>query len=137
LFLQSTNDLDRRYSRSSHEYFMDAQDPALQGWLPEPGGIFYSAQMGFFYNTFYKNPQAEWRYILGLEPALMPEDDLKTYRDIQLSGGAVKAYEPWRDKMRPADRLMIASAAQPDLPGLEWHDGGGNIWIGRLPKTAR
>jgi hypothetical protein len=137
LFLQSTNDLERRYSRSSKEYFLDAQDPALQGWLPEPGGIFYSAQMGFFYNTFYKNPQANWRYILGLEPALMPEDDLKTYRSIQLSGGAVRAYEPWRDKLRPADRLMIISAAQPDLSGLEWHDGGGNMWIGRLPKTAR
>ena len=66
----------------------------MQGWLPEPGGIFYSAQMGFFYNTFYRNPQAEWRYILGLEPALMPEDDLKIYRDIQLSGGAVKAVGP-------------------------------------------
>ncbi len=41
--------------------------------------------------------------ILGLEPALMPPDDLKIYRDIQLSDGAVKTYEPWVAKMRPAD----------------------------------
>ncbi len=45
LFLQSTNDLDRRYSASLGGSFVDAQQPALQGWLPEPHGIFYTAHM--------------------------------------------------------------------------------------------
>ena len=133
LYWHSTNDLARRYTRPE-EITLDASDPALQGWLPDPGGIFYSAQMGFFYNTFYKNPQADWRYILGLEPALMPSDDLKTFRGIQLAQGAPKAYEPWIDKMRPADRLTISGPVQPDLPQLEWRNAIGNIWIGRLPR---
>ncbi|HZQ46370.1 MAG TPA: hypothetical protein VFC07_05115 [Verrucomicrobiae bacterium] len=134
LLFHSTNDLDRRYSYSAGQVFLDANDPTLQGWLPETNGIFYSSEMGFFYDTFYKNPTADWRYILGLEPALMPSDDLETLRKIQMNPGAPKAYEPWVNKMRPADRLVIFSPVQPDLPRLEWHDALGNLWIGRLPR---
>ncbi len=137
LFLHSTNDLDRRYSYSAGESFLDANDPALKGWLPAPGGIFYSSEMGFFYSTFYQNPAADWRYILALEPALLPPDDLKILRDIQISQGAPKAYEPWIKKMRPADRLAIYGRIQPDLPELEWHEALGNLWIGRLPAAVR
>lgn len=86
------------------------------------------------FDTFYKNPTANWRYVLGLEPALMPSDDLETLRKIQMNPGAPKAYEPWVNKMRPADRLVIFSPVQPDLPRLEWHDALGNLWIGRLPR---
>jgi len=135
LFLQSTNDLDRRYSQSAEEQFVDAQDPGLQGWLPGPDGIFYCDQMAFYYDTFYKNPQADWHYILGYEPAVMPEADLKILRSIQLSQGAPEAYEPWIKKMRPIDRLVIYSPAQPDLPQLEWHHAVSEIWLGRLPET--
>lgn len=134
LLIHATNDLDRRYSRGQEEVFLDAADPALQGWLPDHGGILYSSQMGIFYNTFYKNPTANWRYVLGIEPALMPDDDLKIYRDIQRFPGAVQAYEPWIDKMRPADRLAIYGGSQPNLPRLEWHHAGGGIWLGRLPR---
>jgi len=136
LFFHSTNDLDRRYTYSLNQAFLDASDPTLQGWLPETNGIFYSSEMGFFYDTFYQNPKADWRYILGLEPALMPPEDLKILRSIQLNQGALKAYVPWINKMRPADRLVIFSPVQPDLPQLEWHDAVGNMWIGRLPKKA-
>ncbi|HZF01932.1 MAG TPA: hypothetical protein VE344_08560 [Methylomirabilota bacterium] len=136
LFLQCTNDLERRYSKSAGEQFLDVENPALQGWLPDKDGIFYCAQMSFYYDTFYKNPQAGWRYILGYEPAIMPEEDLKILRSIQLTGGAFKSYEPWIQKMRAADRLVIViyNSSQPDLPQLEWHYAGGGIWIGRLPK---
>ena len=134
LFLQATNDLGRRYSGSTGVVALDANDPSLQGWLPEGDGIFYTSQMGFFYDTFYVNPRAPWRYIVGYEPALMPDDDLKIYRDIQNSGGAIQAYKPWADKLRPANRLVIYSAAQPDLPELEWHNGPGALWIGRPKK---
>ena len=134
LFLHTTNDLDRRYTFNLNENFLNASDPSLQGWLPEGKGIFYSAQMGFFYNTFYQNPQAEWRYIVGLEPALMPEEDRQIFRQIQWNNYAFKAYEPWINKMLSADRLMLEHPVQPNLPQLEWHNALGNIWIGRLPK---
>lgn len=133
LFFHSTNDLDRRYSYSAGESFLDAGDPALKGWLPGPGGIFYCSEMGFFYNTFYQNPTADWRYITGLEPALMPPDDLKIFRKIQMTQGAPAAYEPWIKKMRPIDRLAVYSRVQPNLSGLEWREALGNLWIGRMP----
>lgn len=133
LFLDSTNDLDARYTQNFRESFLDASDPNLKGWLPGPKGIFYCAQMQFFYNTFYMNPQADWRYILGFEPALMREEDLKILRSIQRNPGDPRTYEPWIQKMQPADRLVIYSPVPPALPELEWHDAINNIWIGRLP----
>ena len=134
LFLDATNDLDRRYTRNLDEAFLDASDPSLKGWLPGDRGIFYTAHLGFFYSTFYQNPQADWRYILGFEPALMPDDDRTIYRTIQRNDGAIQAYQPWVDKMRPEDRMAIYSATQPDLPKLEWHNAIGSLWIGKLPE---
>jgi hypothetical protein len=134
LFLHATNDLDRRYTINLSEPFLDASDPTLAGWFPDKNGIFYSAQMELFYNTFYKNPQGDWRYILGLEPALMPDEDLHTFRTIQFNKFALPAYEPWIKKMQPADRLALYSAGEPNLPALQWHNAVGNLWIGRKPK---
>ncbi|MBV9463661.1 MAG: hypothetical protein JO317_05475 [Verrucomicrobiae bacterium] len=137
LYFHSTSDLERRYTRGLREVYLDARDPKLEGWMPDPGGVIYAGHMAVFYNTFYKNPQADWRYILGFEPALMPEDDLKIYRGIQASGGAVAAYGPWIAKMRPADRLIIGSTDQPALPGLQWIEGGGGVWIGKLKSSPQ
>jgi hypothetical protein len=134
LALDASNDLGERYTSSLEETFVDASAPELRGWMPEEGGIVYSAQMQFFYNTFYKNPRGQWRYILGFEPALMPEEDLKTFRQIQLSHFALEAYAPWIKKMRPIDRLEIDSPEQPAWPGLEWKRAAGYIWLGRLPQ---
>ena len=136
LYLDATNDLDQRYTNSLHEPFVDGSQPGLQGWMPDPGGIFYSAQMRFFYNTFYRNPQGDWRYIIGYEPALMPDDDLKILRNIQLSGFAPESFEPWAAKLRPQDRLEIESPNRPDLPALEWKNAVSYIWIGRLPRAT-
>jgi hypothetical protein len=135
LFLDSTSDLGIRYTRNQQESFVDASNPDLQGWLPGDGGIFYSAEMAFFYNTFYKNPQGNWRYILGFEPALMPEDDLNILRKIQWSRYDWAAYAPWIKKMRPQDRLEIPSSIQPPIPELEWRLAAKDTWIGRLPRT--
>jgi hypothetical protein len=135
LFLDATNDLSRRYTFFQNEVFVDANDPQLKGWMPGPGGIFYAGNMQFFYNTFFKNPQGDWRYIAGFEPALMPPDDLQIYRTIQRTAGTIEAYEPWVKKMRPQDRLEMESGSQPNLPALEWKRAGGNIWIGRLPAA--
>jgi len=138
LFLDATNNLHERYTASLHDIYLDAAAPELQGWLPGPGGIFYSAQMSFFYNTLYRNPRGDWKYILGFEPALMPDDDLQIFRRIQLSNFASAAYEPWARKLRPIDRLEIEASSRPNLPELEWkRAAGGDLWLGRLPAAAR
>jgi len=136
LYLDSTNDLGRRYTASLREPFVDAGNPQLKDWMPGKGGIFYADNMQFFYNTFYKNPRGDWRYILGFEPALMPAEDLKVYRNIQLTQGSPDAYEPWIKKMEPQDRLALTRAAQPEIPSLEWKQAAQGVWIGRLPARA-
>jgi hypothetical protein len=135
LFLQSTNDLGRRYTNCLEETFLNGGDPALQSWLPGDRGIFYSAQMDCFYNTFYANPNAPWRYVLGMEPAMMLPENLEIFRNIQRSHYAVQAYEPWATKMRPEDRMMITTGGRPNLPQLEWTNAAGNIWIGRPARV--
>jgi hypothetical protein len=134
LFLHATNDLDRRYTGCLNEAFLDSKEPLLTGWMPEPDGIFYTAHLESFYNTFYRNPNGNWRYILGMEPALMPDEDLQIYRGIERNQFAFKAYEPWVAKMKRGDRLVVPCATEPALPQLEWISAGGGIWIGRLPQ---
>jgi hypothetical protein len=137
LFLNTTSDLNSRYTSSLHEALVDGSQPGMQGWMPDRGGIFYSADFSFFFNTFYKNPKGDWFYILGYEPAIMPEEDLKIFRNIQWNRYAWDAYRPWIAKMRAGDRLEISSVAEPELPPLEWHHAAGDIWIGRLPGQPR
>jgi hypothetical protein len=134
LFLITTSDIDSRYTRSLREVFADGHQSDMKGWMPEQGGIFYSADFSFFFDTFYKNPDGNWRYMLGYEPAIMPEGDLKIFRGIQLNQYAWEAYRPWVDKMHPEDRLEISGSTEPQLPPLQWHHAGGHIWIGRLPR---
>jgi hypothetical protein len=132
LYLCSTNDYGRRYSAVTTEPFLDGSDPRFKDWMPGPGGVFYADNMQFFYNTFYENPRGDWRYIAGFEPALMPPDDLKVYRDIHRTEGSPESYEPWIKKMRPQDRLAV-SHAPTGLPALEWKLAGQGLWVGRLP----
>jgi hypothetical protein len=94
--------------------------------------------MTIFYQTFYKNPNADWRYVLGYEPALMSDEDFKVYQDVLWNFGDPRAYQPWVEKMRPQDRLVIRSprSSPPNIPELEWNYGVSGIWIGRLPQTS-
>jgi len=136
-FLAVTSDLGSRYTRSlSWQFLSVAEHPELDGWLPDNGGILYSADMGVFYQTFYKNPTADWRYILGYEPALMPAADFETYHSIVWNNGAAKAYAPWVTKMKSADRLVIHGNGneRPNIPQLEWNYGMSGLWIGRTPR---
>jgi hypothetical protein len=135
LYLVTTSDMNGRYTNSLREPLLDASRPDLKGWMPDKGGVFYSADMSFFYSTFYKNPAGDWRYMVGFEPAWMPEDDLKIFRAIQWNQFAWESYEPWVKKMRAVDRLEISSGPQPVLPPLEWISAGGSVWIGRLPNS--
>ena len=136
LYLAITNDIDSRWSSSQPHGYLSLENSSYAAWLPEAGGILYSDDMLIFYSTFYKNPYAPWRYILGFEPALMPKEDLDIYRNIQINNFARSSYAPWVKKMKPQDRLIIHNFPNqaPEIPGLEWHNVPEDIWIGRLPK---
>jgi len=137
-FFAVTSDLNARYTKNlTWQFLSEAEHPELAGWMPGRDGILYSADMGVFYQTFFKNPQGDWRYMLAYEPALMPAEDFNTYRSILWNNGAAQAYEPWVGKMKPADRLMIrgGKAERPNIPQLEWDYGVTGLWIGRLPRN--
>jgi hypothetical protein len=135
--LSITNDHDSRWSYALSIQRISAKDPDLKDWLPGPGGIIYSYSMQTFYNTFYQNPTAPWRYILGYEPGLMPADDLAILRKIQWNFGAAEGYAAWVKKMRPEDRLVIGGAYPPNIPELQWHLAVTGVWIGRLPLKPK
>lgn len=138
LFFGMTSDVHERWTSALHVEYLTADNAELQGWLPDPGGIIYSTDMGIFYQTFFKNPQAPWRYILGYEPTFMPAEDLQILRRIQWNLGESKAFEPWVAKMRTEDRLVLRGAVyqRPNVAGLEWKYAVGNTWIGRKPRAT-
>lgn len=141
LFAALTNDSEGRWTYSLKTDYLSQDNSKQKEWLPEPGGIIYSDDMGVFYQTFFKNPKAPWRYMLGYEPALMPPDDAATYfkiRDDRLNRGANELFRPWVKKMKPADRLIIRHPAElpPKIAGLEWCYAADGTWIGRLPRNS-
>ncbi len=138
VFVTATNDADSRWSGSAGTEYLTENDPRLAGWLPGEGGIFYEADMNFFYHTFFRNPTAPWRYTAGFEPAFLPPDDFTTYQHILLNYDVADAYRPWIKKMRPQDRLVINSRGSPSsfLPELEWQHAVGMTWLGRLPRKT-
>ncbi|HBA61141.1 MAG TPA: hypothetical protein DCZ92_10050 [Elusimicrobia bacterium] len=135
LFLAVTNDAAGRWSLSRPGMYITPEKVQDVSWLPGDGGIVYSDNMNVFYNMFFRNPLANWRYMVGFEPALMPKEDLAVFRDIQLKRGAKEAYAPWVAKMRPEDRLIRtgSSLARPAIEGLEWNFIADAVWCGRLP----
>ena len=136
LFLLVTSDLGGRWTNNLVNDYISNEDPDTVPWLPESDGIVYLTDMTLFYQTFYKNPEARWRYVLGFEPTWMKPDDLAIFRNIEWNQGAFKSFEEWVKKMRSQDRLMVryTSEKPPAISGLEWHYAATNIWIGRLPK---
>lgn len=136
LFLGITADSNSRWTYNLTTEYLVQGDPKRAAWLPEPGGIIYSDDMGVFYQTFFKNPKAPWRYILGFEPAMMPAEDLAILRKIQWNFGTPEAFKPWVAKMRAQDRLIIkrGHSAKPNIPELEWYYAATDTWIGRLPR---
>jgi len=138
LLLAFTADRGSRWSSTRSAPFLSAENPAHRPWLPGPGGVLYSNEMRVFYNTFFRNPTAPWRYVLGFEPALMPADDLAVFRRIQLDYASDASFAPWVAKMRPEDRLVVVRSqpGQPRIPRLEWHSPYRGMWIGRLPPSG-
>jgi hypothetical protein len=140
VFLGFTSDRDSRWTGNLTTEGLTPDTPGVAGWMPGAGGIIYNSEMDVFFQTFFTNPTADWRYILGFEPGLMRSDDLETLRKIQWNhGAAFAAYEPWVKKMRPADRMIIRASGAggpPGIPGLEWHYAATGLWIGRLPQAT-
>ena len=136
-FLGVTNDAHSRWTQTLSDRYLIADNPDLNGWMPDHGGTFYTADMTLFYHTFFKNPRGDWRYMLGFEPTWMPKEDFEVYHRVLWNLGDVKAYAPWVEKMQPADRLAIrgGSNASPGIPQLEWEYSGQGIWVGRTPRT--
>lgn len=137
LYPAVTNDVNNRWSEQpAAEYlFKDSEEKA--SWMPDPGGIIYSDDLRVFFLTFYKNPYAPWRYMVGFEPALMPEKDLDIFLNIHMTRSAAKSFSPWIDKMKPADRLAVTPQQEgpPKIAELEWYYAGSGLWMGRLPRT--
>jgi hypothetical protein len=135
-FFSTTSDLHSRWTGPLMMESISAEDPELAGWLPDDGGILYSADMTDFYLTFHENPHGNWRYVLGYEPTAMKDDDLEIYRNIQWNYRAAESFLPWVAKMGPSDRLVMPgdSKAEPGIPDLEWHHACRGRWIGRLPR---
>jgi hypothetical protein len=143
VFLGITSDRGSRWTWNNSKQYLTPDNTDLKGWLPDTGGIIYSADMSVFYDTFYKNPTAPWRYVLGFETALMRPEDLDVANKVQWNYGDLRAYEPWVKKMRPQDRLIIPASWMPttgpartvaSLPELEWFHAPNDWWIGRLAQ---
>jgi hypothetical protein len=137
-YLCVTADTGSRWSAALVNQYLTADNPDLKGWMPGKGGIFYSSDMTLFYQTFFKNPNGDWRYMLGFEPTWMPGKDFEIFHKIEWNFGDSKAYEPWVKKMKPADRLVIRGGrgAPPNIPQLEWYYAVSGIWVGRTPRPV-
>jgi hypothetical protein len=136
-FLVITSDYGGRWTNNLTVNYLSPENPDVAGWLPDRGGVFYSDDMSLFYQTFFKNPHGDWRYMLGYEPTLMPEEDLQVYRMIQWNYRDAKAFEPWVVRMGPADRLVVrrARSGKPEIAALEWKYVATMIWSGRKPRA--
>jgi hypothetical protein len=130
------SDRDERWSDSLRTDYISSQAPETAGWLPEAGGLVYNVQMNVFYRLFYKNPHANWRYALGFEPTLMPNDLFQGYRRILSGPHDAANYAPWVSRMCPADRLIISRPEPSPIAELEWKRFGDKMWIGRIPRTV-
>jgi hypothetical protein len=114
--------------------FLSLTATAADPYLPEPGGILYTDDMRLFFQVFYARPTAPWRYVVGYEPALMPPDDLATFRRV-LAARTPASFAPWVRKMTPADRLVLQSTeGRPQIPELEWAQVSQTLWSGRVPR---
>ncbi len=131
LLLSVTNDYGSRWSGVVSEW-PNIENKEHRPWLPEPGGILYNDNMYLFYQVFYNNPHGPWRYTLGFEPIWMTADNLKIFRNIQLTRGKKESYLPWVKKMTAKDRMILISGAKPKVEGLEWHEVTPTVWSGKL-----
>ena len=135
-FIIITSDIRSRWSFGIPRYPLqyDKATAEEKAWFPDSGGIMYNDNMLLFYQTFFYNPHAPWKYVLGFEPVLMRPDDLAIYRNIQRSNNAADSYNPWIKKMTAKDRMVFCTNKTPAIDALEWKCINRNTWLGRLPR---
>jgi hypothetical protein len=122
---------------SGERSYLSLTGVGVESALPDAGGILYTDDMRLFFQLFYARPTAPWRYIVGYEPALMPPDDLATFR-ATLAARTPGNFAPWVAKMTPADRLVLQSTeGRPLLPELQWTQVSQTVWSGRRPAPPR
>jgi hypothetical protein len=130
-------DVGGRWSSSQQRPGLHAEDlaPEDRTWFPDSGGIVYNIDMVPFYEMFFQNPTAPWRYLLGFEPTLMRPEDLEVFRALVAKGYAPSACQPWVGRMKPADRFLLTSppVAVAPFTDLEWRKvRGAGYWLGRV-----
>ena len=133
LLLAVTNDYGSRWSGAVSKW-PEMENKEHRPWLPDDGGIVYNDNMFLFYQVFYYNPHAPWRYVLGFEPIWMTADNLKIYRHIQLTRGRDESYLPWVQKMTAKDRMILIRGIKPQIQGIEWHEITPTVWSGKLKQ---
>jgi len=132
LYLGQTADVGGRYTNSLRDPLLFAPVEDFAPEMPEAGGVLYSTDMRTFYTIFHRMPDLRFRFATGMEPGLMPPEDLKVLRAIQTTG-LVRDYKPWFDRMTPKDRVLLRWPSKPVWPGMEFREFYG-AWMGR--KTA-
>ncbi len=130
LYLAVTADLGGRYTWNLRVPLLTHPVEEFRSLLPDAGGILYCTNMRVFYRLYYRLPEAHLRFSTGFEPGMMPAEDLKIMRAIQFNDDLVKAYEPWFNKMTPADRIVLFSPTKPEWPGIEFSSFY-TFWIGK------
>lgn len=137
-FMAVTADLDGRWSRVEVEPM-----PSLSGdnteysvplWMPEADGIVYSAEMDVFNRLFYEYPHASCRYVYGYESGIMTPENLRILRHIQQKDFRPDTFQPWVQKMKPEDRLILFSDTCPPIKGLNWTRVTTMLWSGQAAK---
>jgi hypothetical protein len=136
LFLGIGSDRGSRWSQYAKLECLNARRPEHAQWVPEPGGVIYSPHLFVFYETFFTNPNANWRYIMGFEPTFMPAEDRAVYYELCRTRNAITGCKPWVNKMTQADRLVLRASprTRPAIPELEWYYAAEYLWVGRKPR---
>ncbi len=138
LTLATIADHGRRWSNETWRTYAPVFAPQNRQWLPDPGGILYNDSMNVFYLGLYLNPWLNYRFLLGYEPALLPDAELKTLRNIQWQGASDPSLAPWIMRLRDIDRILITRRGPPpNYPALEWYAPMPGVWIGRRPQVAK
>ena len=144
-FVSFTSDVGKRWTTNLRDAAPELDHPesiaADKEWFPGDGGIVYSADMKVYYGMFYANPHGNWRYILGHEQKLMPQDDVDILHEILWSSYATKFHRPWVEKMTMDDRLVFRYSKEDlptKIPELEWKQlAPSQWWVGRTPRDKK
>ena len=118
--------------KERNSFIVDFSKKEFEAFKPVEGSIIYNDSMRHFYYQYYADPEGKYKYVLGFEPAIMLEDNRKTFRDILYSRFHYKAYKPWVDKLTKKDRLFASNDLSKNYPQLDWIKASDKFYIGKL-----